>query len=195
MALVPLNLPPGVYHNGTEYQAKGRWYDANLVRWFEGTTRPIGGWVQKKGGAPLANLVVSGKARGAYAWRANDGTPHYAIGTHTKLYTASLGSALTDSTPTLSPAFVTGRADSTASISFGAGVYGGEAFGVARSATTASLDATTWALDNFGQILTAVQSDDGRILIWDPSTGGAATEITPTGGTIPVDNQSLIVTQ
>ena len=32
MTLIPLQIPPGVYRNGTEYQASNRWYDANLVR-------------------------------------------------------------------------------------------------------------------------------------------------------------------
>ena len=45
MALVPLKIPAGIYRNGTEYQAMGRWYDSNLVRWFEGTLRPVGGWL------------------------------------------------------------------------------------------------------------------------------------------------------
>jgi len=41
---IPLKLPPGIYRNGTQYQSAGRWYDANLVRWYDGTLRPIGGW-------------------------------------------------------------------------------------------------------------------------------------------------------
>lgn len=195
MALVPLKLPPGVYHNGTEYQAKGRWYDANYVRWFEGTMRPIGGWVPKKGGIPLNPLAVSGMARGAHSWRRNDGTPQFAIGTHTKLYAGSVGSALTDITPTLSPTFVAGRADSTGNVGYGSGLYGAEAYGVPRSSVSAVLDATTWSMDNFGQILMAVQSDDGRILKWDPGVGGASSLITPTGGTVPTGNQALVVTQ
>lgn len=47
MALFPLAFPPGIYRNGTEYQSKGRWYDANLIRFYEGTIRPIGGWRTK----------------------------------------------------------------------------------------------------------------------------------------------------
>lgn len=43
--LVALNLPPGAYRNGTKYQAKGRFFDTNLVRWLEGILRPVGGWV------------------------------------------------------------------------------------------------------------------------------------------------------
>ena len=65
MALIPLQLPPGVYRNGTELQSAGRWYDANLVRWFEGTMRPVGGWRQ------FSTNAVDGKARGLITWRDN----------------------------------------------------------------------------------------------------------------------------
>lgn len=44
MALISLRLPPGIFRNGTKYQAKGRWFDANLVRWHEGAMLPWGGW-------------------------------------------------------------------------------------------------------------------------------------------------------
>lgn len=47
MALLPLSFPPGIYRNGTEYQSKGRWYDCNLIRFYENTVRPIGGWRTK----------------------------------------------------------------------------------------------------------------------------------------------------
>lgn len=42
--LVKLDIPPGVYKNGTEYEAAGRWHDSSLVRWREGAMRPVGGW-------------------------------------------------------------------------------------------------------------------------------------------------------
>ena len=29
MALIDLNIPPGVYRNGTDLQAQGRWRDAS----------------------------------------------------------------------------------------------------------------------------------------------------------------------
>lgn len=44
MSFIPLNIPPGVFRNGTLYQAKGRWYNSNLVRWASGALGPIGGW-------------------------------------------------------------------------------------------------------------------------------------------------------
>jgi hypothetical protein len=47
MSYLDLSFPPGLYRNGTERQSKGRWYDANLMRFFEGALRPIGGWRKK----------------------------------------------------------------------------------------------------------------------------------------------------
>jgi hypothetical protein len=41
---IKLRPPPGIYRNGTAYANDGKWYDANLVRWFENTMRPVGGW-------------------------------------------------------------------------------------------------------------------------------------------------------
>lgn len=43
---LPLDFPPGLYHNGTKGQAKGRWYDGNGVRFYQGAIGPIGGWSQ-----------------------------------------------------------------------------------------------------------------------------------------------------
>jgi hypothetical protein len=42
--LVPIEMPPGVSRNGTQYQTQGRWYDTNLVRFVDGAVRPVGGW-------------------------------------------------------------------------------------------------------------------------------------------------------
>ena len=44
MPLLPIKLPPGFFRNATQYQAKNRWFDGNLVRFSEGRLRPIGGW-------------------------------------------------------------------------------------------------------------------------------------------------------
>lgn len=44
--LIPIKLPPGYKRTGTIYDAKGRWYTGNLVRWREGVMQPIGGWLQ-----------------------------------------------------------------------------------------------------------------------------------------------------
>lgn len=44
MPFVALDIPPGVYRNGTRRQAAGRWYEADLVRWYGGSMQPVGGW-------------------------------------------------------------------------------------------------------------------------------------------------------
>ena len=45
MALIALEIPPGVYRNGTQFQSMGRYYDADLIRWGEAGIEPVGGWV------------------------------------------------------------------------------------------------------------------------------------------------------
>ena len=49
MPFTTLKFPPGVWKNGTKYQAKGRWFDANLIRFREGAKKPVGGWQLVKG--------------------------------------------------------------------------------------------------------------------------------------------------
>lgn len=44
MPYLELELPPGLYRNGTEFQSRGRWYDGDLVRWYQGAMQPVGGW-------------------------------------------------------------------------------------------------------------------------------------------------------
>jgi len=66
MTLVPLNIPAGVYRNGTDLQSQGRWRDANLVRWIDGTLRPVGGWRKR------SNYATRDKPRGMISWADND---------------------------------------------------------------------------------------------------------------------------
>jgi hypothetical protein len=44
MPFVPLKLPSGIFRPGTQYDARGRWYDSNLVRWADNAMQAIGGW-------------------------------------------------------------------------------------------------------------------------------------------------------
>lgn len=44
MPLLPLRIEPGLFKNGTLYQARSRWYSANFIRFYENAIRPIGGW-------------------------------------------------------------------------------------------------------------------------------------------------------
>src|SRR6056297_2312310 len=115
MPLVPLDIPAGVYRNGTEYEAKGRWFDTNLVRWREGKLEPVGGWEEFDD----TNSAFNGKARGILTWRGNDSGKYMAVGTNTKLY-ASQGGQMYDITPS---GFTAGRENTILGYGFGIGVY------------------------------------------------------------------------
>lgn len=189
--LVPFNVPAGVYKNGTEYQSKGRWNDSNLIRFFDGTIRPIGGWRNVLGGSPSANLQVTGKARGAHSWRDNSTNRYLAIGTHTKLFARNgTVAGLLDITPS---GLVVGNADSGTNIGYGSGAYGVDTYGTPRQGNNINQLATTWSFDNFGAFLLAVQSDDGKLYYWDLMTA-TAVPVTATSGTTPINNKGVIVT-
>ena len=157
MALIPLKIPPGVYRNGTEYQSAGRWYDANLVRWFENTLRPIGGW-QKH-----STSQMTGMCRGLITWRDNGGDRWIGAGTHSKLYVMSAAGVLKDITPT---GFTTGEASSVIKTGYGNAAYGLYAYGTQRPDTGLATPATTWSLDTWGEYLVGCSSTDGKLYEW-----------------------------
>jgi len=176
MALTALRIPPGVYRNGTEYQSAGRWFDANLVRWFEGTLRPIGGW-RKRSASQL-----TGSCRGLITWRNNSGDRFIAAGTHSKLYAMNAAGTLKDITPT---GLTVGIADAATKTGYGYSTYGNFAYGVARPDTGSVTPATTWSLDTWGEYLVACSDADGKLYEWQLgfSTPTLAAVITnaPTG--------------
>jgi len=157
MALIPLKIPPGVYRNGTEYQSMGRWFDANLVRWYENTLRPIGGWRKK------SETAMTGSCRGILTWRSNSGGRYIAMGTHSKLYIMDENAVLKDITPT---GFTAGRASAVSGTGYGYNTYGSFAYGVARPDTGAIAPATTWSLDTWGEYLVACSDTDGKLYEW-----------------------------
>jgi hypothetical protein len=181
---IPLKLPPGIYRNGTEYQSAGRWYDANLVRWFENTLRPMGGWRKRAAGQ------MSGSCRGFITWRDNDGDRWIAAGTHTKLYAMSEVGTLKEITPT---SFTSGAANAIVGTGYGASTYGSLAYGTARPDMGSITPATTWSMDTWGEYLVACSNADGKLYEWQlgfttPTLAAAITNA-PTG------NKALLVTQ
>lgn len=157
MALIPIQLPPGVYRNGTELQSAGRWFDANLVRWFENTIRPVGGWRKR------SDTAVTGKARGLLAWEDNDGDPWIAVGTHTKLWVYRVDGTIADITPA---GFVAGDADASTKTGYGYAQYGTQPYGVERINLATISPATTWSLDSYGEYLVACSNKDGELYEW-----------------------------
>ena len=162
MALVPLEIPPGVFRNGTDLQVSGRWIDCNLIRWKDGVMRPIGGWVSKG--------TVSGIVRGAFAWKTNIGEKWAAFGTADGLHVMGAGYGVSDISPV---DLAAGSVGQSGAFGYGAGPYGEEAYGTPHTVSGLVTPATTWAMDNWGENLIAVSSADKRILEWS-LTGDAA---------------------
>ena len=179
--LIPLNIQPGVYKNGTEYQSKGRWADANLVRWYENTMRPIGGWRKR------ASAQLSGRCRGLLTWRTNANARWIALGTHTHLYVMNEAGTLTDITPT---SFTTGNADALLNLAYGGGPYGLFSYGTPRADTGTVTPATTWTLDNWGEFLLACSNADGKIYEWDLDVSNDGVALT----NAPINNRAVMVT-
>ena len=165
MSLIKLNIPPGVYRNATAYQASGRWYDTNLVRWIDGEMAPIGGW-QKFSLTP-----VTGTCRGLFAWRDNASFRWLAAGTSEKLYVHDEGS-LYDITPV---GFSPGSGSSLPGLGYGALDYGEEDYGDVRSGTASLIiDAATWSFDSWGEHLVGCCTADGKIYEWSLNTATPA---------------------
>lgn len=186
--IISLDLPPGISKNGTKYQAKNRWYASNLVRWYEKKIMgPIGGWRAVRKVSDQTPVTVTGMPRAMHGWKANDSISHLAVGTHTKLW-HYIDGAVNDITPAGMPGsppvdgtFVFGN--------FGSGAFGGGNYGTGSGALS-YVSPATWQLDNFGELLVACHSVDGRLL--QAAAGGGVATVVSAGA--PVSNIGLVVT-
>lgn len=183
MALIPLQLPPGVYRNGTDFESSNRWRDSNLVRWNDGSLRPIGGWDTRKASA------TTSVPRGMHAWVDNSNSSALAIGTHDKLYYVNASSTVTDITP--ATGFTAGDVNATLNVAYGGGFWNNGMYGITRPSLNVYQEATTWSLDNFGQNLVACSSTDGKLWEWTLNTSNKAAAIV----NAPTSNLSMVVTE
>lgn len=169
MPLIPLKIPAGQYRNGTDLMSQGRWRDINLVRWHEDALRPVGGWRQR------AAVDLNGVVRSIISWEENDGTRQIAAGTYNNLYVIGSGGVSTEITPA---GLTAGRIDANINTGYGGGLYGQEEYGLPRSDTEIILSATTWSLENWGEYLLAMSSDDGKLYEWQGNVATDAALIT-----------------
>jgi len=133
--LIELKVRPGVYRNGSVREAKGRYYDANLVRWKDGKLRPIGGW------AKTTSSAITGKGRTMLPFLDNDKSSYIAVGTSSKLYIyTGKTSAASDITPS---GFVAGNDTSAVGVGFGSGPYNGTELLTSATYTASTISAAT----------------------------------------------------
>ena len=155
MALVPLDIPPGIFRNGTAYQSIGRWYEAQFLRWYQGTLRPFGGW-------SVVADTLAGPGRGILTWRAANFVTSALIGTPSNLYLWD-GDTLTDVTPGDLP---TGFTDSLPGVGYGFGPFGGGPYGAPNPdlvADETGIAATSWSMDAWGDEALVIASHEGLL--------------------------------
>jgi hypothetical protein len=194
MPIIKLDIPAGVYSHGTPLESKGRWIDANLVRWTNGAPQPIGGWVSL--GVTIA-ASTEGIMRGSHSWVSNGGAPYVAFGSASKLYIVTGTNTAYDITPA---SFTTGIAEAGQNTGYGGGAYGNGAYGVPREINYTVSPATNWTLDNWGQNLIGCSDADGKIyeLVMDDGAGGGFINDNTVNATVvtnaPTTCRSMIVT-
>lgn len=186
MALAPISLPPGIFRNGTQYQAKGHWYDCNLVRFYQDNILPVGGWRSK------SSAAITGKGRAIISWHDNSGGTWAATGTEQKLYAMTRGGTISDITPV---GFTAGRADALAAGGYGSGTYGSGTYGSPRADASTVQEASIWTLDTFGERLNGCMAEDGIIYEWslNPASKAVAVTNAPTATSIFVTNEGMLV--
>lgn len=178
MPLKPLDIPAGFHGNGTDLEESNKWNDGSLVRWLDGSLRPVGGWRIR-----IENVSDS-TIRGMHAWQANDNTAWLATATYNQIKAINGGGDVYDITP---EEFTAGRLNGLVGTGYGNGLYGWGLYGVpiAPSSSSVPLPATTADLDNFGDVLLFCSVDDGRIWEWDLTTTQGSELVT--NGTFDAD--------
>ena len=182
MALIELNIPAGFRDVGTDLESEGRWLDGNLVRWREGSLRPVGGWSER------INAAYTYAPRGMIAWEDNSGNRWIGAGTYEKLYVSTAGGVTSDITPA---GFTTGAEDASVNTGYGGGFYGLGYYGTPRPDTGNFSECTTWSLDTYGQYLVGCSMDDGKLYEWQLDTGTPAAAIS----NAPTDCVGLVTTE
>ena len=195
----PLSIPPGVVATPTKKMRSSNYAEVNYVRWREGQLTPMGGQLKLVQPDGSSGYQFASRCKLIHGWFGLDGEYHIAYLCEQHLY-VDTGGTLVDITPSggmTAPAGLVGG--------YGDGVYcippGGaeDLYGTPRSepssvAITEIPDA--YSLNNFGSILYAMTSPDGRLLMWDPAVGGAAVVQPAASGRGPVPNgRCFVVTQ
>ena len=182
MALIPLDIPPGQYRNGTDFQASNRWRDASLVRWHDGSMRPVGGWTSRKASA------FASAPRAMLSWLDNSSDSYLAGATYNKLYYVNPSHTVYDITPS---GLTSGNLNGVINLGYGGGFFGAGNWGSAPTSSGVYQEATTWSLDTWGEYLMACSSKDGKIYEWQLNTGVVAQQVS----NAPVSNKGIVVTE
>ena len=182
----PLEIPPGVVAKATKQQRSTNWCAVNLFRWIEGQLTPVGGQSEY-------NFTFASRCKRIHGWFGLNQVYHISFLCEGHLYVLT-GGVLTDISPTpaIHPPTPVGEGG------YGDSFYNDSTYGTPRDLPPISAQdkvPSAYSLDNFGSILYAMTSNDGRLLMWDPAVGGAAVVQPASGARGPVPNgRGFVVT-
>ena len=164
--LVELKLAPGVFRNGSVREAKGRYYNANLIRWKNGKLKPVGGWGR------TTSSAITGKGRTMLPFLDNNNNSYIAVGTSSKLYIYTGSTSIpSDVTPS---GFTVGNDTSAVGTGWGSGPYNGT--GVFKTYSAATISAAT-SDDSFNDSASGFSTTDfgvGDLIQVSGFTGGGS---------------------
>jgi len=180
-----IQIPPGLQRGATPYDSPDRWWDCNLVRWQDGTLRPIGGWER------TTSSSLDSAVREIHVWRDNTAVKQTLIGTDNKLYIDNSG-AWVD----ITPSGFTPLSNIGVSGGYGISTYSYGSYGTPRPASNLYNSYAFWSMGNWGQDVILTANSDGFLYYYSinaPTT--APVKITATSGTTPTGNNAVIVTE
>lgn len=92
MAIIKLGLQPGIFREGTNYSAEGRYFACDKIRFRSGNPEKLGGWQR------LSSNTFLGTGRSLVNWSSLSGDNYLGIGTNLKYYIEE-GGSYADITP------------------------------------------------------------------------------------------------
>jgi hypothetical protein len=172
--------PPGIVRESTAEATPGRWWDANNIRWRGGVMVPVGG------NLVLPETPVGDVPRDVITWHDNSYRRWAAFGTDTHLYAYQFEtSTLYDITPA-----GVGPLTASGTFGYGLGYYGTGIYGISAPGIV-SPQVQWWSMDNFGELLVVVPTQDGRLFSWSPNTPSVLPAVVANA---PIQNRGVIVT-
>lgn len=181
MALTSVTIPPGVVSTPTKTSRSTNWQEVNLIRWSAGKMMPVGGWEK------LAFPAFPSRVRAIHTWTTLSGLDYTAYFCEQHCF-VSAGNQLYD----ISPAVPLAPPSTTTAGGWGDNDYSFDMYGTERPARDDIKPLTPgFYIDNWGQNLVIMSSEDGRLLMWDPSDINNVLE--PVAGA-PLSNRAFVVT-
>jgi hypothetical protein len=121
--------------------------------------------------------------RAIHTWESLDNSAWIATGSYSNLYATTSGGLTYDITPY---SLQEGLEDAQLGSGYGSGFFGFGGYGQPRQNQGVYSEATTWSLDNFGEVLVACSYDDGKLYDWELDTQIGSDVVT--NGTFATDS-------